>query len=278
VITSKAICALANYFLQITGRFDQELVSQLPSTLKFLCHNGAGYDQLDIEALTSKGIQASNVPTAVDDSTSTTALWLMIGALRNFALAQSHLASSDFNSKFPYKIAHDPGSKGAKVLGIVGAGGIGRALARKASSAFGMKIVYHNRNRLEGSQEKAMCPQGEPAEYMSTLEELLSRSDVISLHCPLNAQTKGMIGKKQIQMMKKSAVLINTARGPVVNEEELAEALKAGIIAGAGLDVFEKEPSVHPSLLAQSQNGSGKALLLPRESFSHNLCSAFLLT
>jgi len=190
----------------------------------------------------------------------------MIGALRNYALAQSHLASSDFNSKFPFKMAHDPGSSGAKVLGIVGAGGIGRALARKASSAFGMKVVYHNRNRLEASQEKEMCPGSEPAEYKTSLEDLLTCSDIVSLHCPLNAQTKGLIGKKQLQQMKKSAVLINTARGPVVNEEELAEALSKGAIAGAGLDVFEKEPSIHPSLLAQSQNGSGKALLLPRES------------
>lgn len=189
----------------------------------------------------------------------------MIGALRNFALAQSQLASSEFNSKFPFKMAHDPGSSGVQVLGVVGAGGIGQALARKVSSAFGMKVVYHNRNRLEASREKAMCPGSEPAEYKSSLQELLACSDVVSLHCPLNAQTKGLIGRKELQQMKKSAVLINTARGPVINEEDLAEALDKGTIAGAGLDVFEKEPSIHPSLLAQSQNGTGKALLLPRK-------------
>ncbi|UZJ51554.1 hypothetical protein CBS101457_000874 [Exobasidium rhododendri] len=249
--------------IKITGKFDQDLISLLPPTMQFLCHNGAGYDQLDVDALTKKGIQASNVPTAVDDSTSTTALWLMIGALRKYALAQSQLSSSLFNSKFPYKTAHDPGSSGAKVLGIVGAGGIGKALARKASSAFNMDILYHNRNRLDQSIEKGMCPSAKPAEYVSTLDELLARSDVVSLHCPLNAQTKGLISKTQLQTMKRTAVLVNTSRGPVVNEEDLADALEEGVIAGAGLDVFEKEPSIHPKLLNQSQDGSGKALLLP---------------
>lgn len=252
-------------FNQVTGRFDHDLVSQLPPSLKFLCHNGAGYDQLDVDALTNRGIQASNVPTAVDDSTSTTALWLMIGALRKFALAQSHLSSSLFNAQFPFKAAHDPGSTGAKVLGIVGAGGIGRALARKASAAFGMHVLYHNRNRLDASIEAAMCPSSsQAAAYVATLDELLARSDVVSLHCPLNAETKGLIGAAQLAKMKPSAVLINTARGPVVNEADLADALESGTIAGAGLDVFEKEPSVHARLLAQSQGGSGRALLLPR--------------
>lgn len=204
------------------------------------------------------------MPTAVDDATSTTALWLMIGALRGFSLAQSQLSQSLFNSQFPYKQAHDPGSSGAKVLGIVGAGGIGRALAKKAS-ALGIKIVYHNRNRLDQDTEAAMCPLGEPAEYISTLDDLLSQSDVVSLHCPLTAQTKGLIGKSQLKKMKSTSILVNTARGPVVNEEDLADALEDGTIGGAGLDVFEKEPSIHPKLLSLSQNGKGKALILPRK-------------
>lgn len=251
--------------MQVTGRFDEALVSKLPPSLQFLCHNGAGYDQLDIPALTAAGIQASNVPKAVDDSTSTTALWLMIGALRKYALAQSHLASGHFNAQFPAKQAHDPGSSGAKVLGIVGAGGIGRALAKKASAALGMEILYHNRRRLDADTEREMVPLGQPAKYVDSLDELLARSDVVSLHCPLTPETKGLIGQDRLSKMKRSAILVNTARGPVVDEAALAEALENGTIAGAGLDVFEKEPSVHPKLLAQSQDGEGKALLLPRE-------------
>lgn len=189
----------------------------------------------------------------------------MIGALRNFSLAQSQLASGHFNSQFPFKDAHDPGSTGAKVLGIVGAGGIGRALAKKASAALGMTVIYHNRRRLDADIEAAMVPLGQPAEYVDTLHELLARSDVVSLHCPLTPETKGLIGKSQLDKMKKTAVLVNTARGPVVDEEALSAALESGAIGGAGLDVFEKEPSIHPSLLAQSQDGAGKALLLPRE-------------
>lgn len=190
----------------------------------------------------------------------------MIGALRSFALAQSHLATSSFNSKFPFKLAHDPGSSGARVLGIVGAGGIGKALAYKASAAFGMKVLYHNRRQLDPKIEDAMTAN-EPAEYVASLEELLSRSDVVSLHCPLTPETKGLISGPQLQQMKRSAVLINTARGPVVDEEALAIALETGAIAGAGLDVYEKEPQIHPKLLSQSQNGTGKALLLPRKYF-----------
>lgn len=195
-------------------------------------------------------------------------MWLLIGALRQFALAQSHLAASTFNSRFPSTAAHDPGSDGARVLGIVGAGGIGRALARKASAALGMRIIYHNRRRLDTETEHAMTPlDKEGAEYVASLDELLARSDVVSLHCPLTPDTKGLIGSAQLNQMKSGAVLINTARGPVVDEEALAEALEQGTIAGAGLDVYEKEPQVHPRLLAQSQSGSGKALLLPRKCF-----------
>lgn len=209
-------------------------------------------------------IQVSNVPTAVDEATSTTALWLMIGAVRKFALAQAQLKAS-FNSAFPYTQAHDLGSSGCKVLGIVGAGGIGRALAKKANSAFGMKIIYHNRRRLHSEMEAAMCPFGEPAEYVSTLDELCSTSDVISIHCPLNPETKGLIGQAQFQKMKSSAVLINTARGPIIDEEALIDALENNQIAGVGLDVYPKEPIVHNSLLEQSKKPNGKALLLPRE-------------
>ncbi|PWZ03404.1 hypothetical protein BCV70DRAFT_16896 [Testicularia cyperi] len=230
--------------IKVTGRFDEELVAKLPDSLRYIVHNGAGYDQLDVEALSRSNVQASNVPSAVDDATSDVALYLLLGALRRFPLAQAQLEAGTFNSKFPFLTARDPR---AKTLGIVGAGGIGRAFAYKASYALGMKVIYHNRNRLDVKLEGQAAKGG--MEYVASLEELLKRSDVLSLHCPMTPQTKGLIGLEQLRLMKKDAVLINTARGPVVKEAELAEALEQGIIAGAGLDVFESEPTIDERLL-----------------------------
>lgn len=226
--------------IKVTGRFDAELVSQLPSTLRYIVHNGAGYDQLDVQALSDKGIQASNVPTAVDDATSDVALYLLLGALRRFPRAKAQMNAGKFNSAFSFLDARDPRGK---TLGIVGAGGIGRAFAHKASHALGVKVIYHNRNQLSSDVESQAAKGG--MKYAKTLEELLQQSDIVSLHCPLTPATKGLIGKQQLEMMKKDAILINTARGPVVKEDELAEALEQGVIAGAGLDVFEAEVCVH---------------------------------
>ncbi|CDR88109.1 related to 2-hydroxyacid dehydrogenase [Sporisorium scitamineum] len=241
--------------IKITGRFDAELVSQLPPSLRYIVHNGAGYDQLDVNALTDKNIQASNVPTAVDDATSDVALYLLLGALRRFPLAKAQMNKGEFNSKFSFLDARDPRGK---TLGIVGAGGIGRAFAHKASHALGIKVIYHNRNQLSKDVESQAAKGG--MQYVKTLDELLRRSDVVSLHCPLTPATKGLIGRQQLEAMNKDAILINTARGPVVKEEELAEALEQGAIAGAGLDVFEAEPKIHPRLFALKDS---KVELLP---------------
>lgn len=235
----------------VTGRFDAELVAALPESLRFLVHNGAGYDQLDVAALSKRKIQAANVPSAVDDATSDVALFLLLGVLRQIPAAQHQLAQGRFNSHFVATRAHDPRGK---VLGIVGAGGIGRALACKASQALGMQVIYHNRRPLSKEVEAKSGMA-----YINTLDELLERADVVSLHCPLTAATRGLIGRAQLAKMKPSAILLNTARGPIVREEELAEALEQGILAGAGLDVYEAEPKMHARLLAQQE----KVLLLP---------------
>ncbi|TKY89401.1 hypothetical protein EX895_001932 [Sporisorium graminicola] len=161
----------------------------------------------------------------------------------------------EFNSKFSFLDARDPRGK---TLGIVGAGGIGRAFAYKASHALGMKVIYHNRNQLSSDLEAQAAKGG--MQYVKTLDELLQQSDIVSLHCPLTPATKGLIGRKQLEIMKNDAILINTARGPVVKEQELAEALEQGIIAGAGLDVFEAEPKIHPSLFSLKDS---KVELLP---------------
>ncbi|WFC98801.1 glyoxylate reductase [Malassezia yamatoensis] len=243
--------------IQITGRFDQELVDALPSSLNFLVHNGAGYDQLDIPALSARDIQTANVPTVVNEASADTALFLLIGAMRRFALAMNELHTGKFNSQFPFRTASDPESK---VLGIVGAGGIGQALAKKAAHALGMRILYHNRNRLPDAKETAGMPSGERMQYCHTLDELLESSDAVSLHCPITPETRHLMSDAQFSKMKQSAVLINTARGPVVDEAAMVHALDAGTIAGVGLDVYENEPKLHPGLLELAKS---KALLLP---------------
>ncbi|KAM0787610.1 hypothetical protein ACM66B_003677 [Microbotryomycetes sp. NB124-2] len=230
---------------KVTGLFDKQLVQGLPDELNFICHNGAGYDQIDVNACTEREIQVSNVPTVVDDATADTALFLMLGSLRQFGLAQRNLRDGKFNTGLA--LSHDP--KG-KIVGILGMGGIGRAFATRCRALGVRQILYHNRHRLSPELEQG-------AKYVSK-EELLRTSDVVPLNLPLNAQTRHSVARREFELMKRTAVLINTARGPVVDEKALIEALREGQIAGCGLDVFENEPSV-PEELIQSD----KAFLLP---------------
>lgn len=243
--------------IRVSGRFDPELVEALPNTLKFIVHNGAGYDQLDVPALTRRGIQVANVPTVVNEATADTALFLLLGALRQFPRAIGQMQEGHFNKHFSFMEASDPEGL---TLGIVGAGGIGRTLARKVAHALGMHIVYHNRHRLSDELETQGMPEGTRMEYALSLDTLLGQSDVVSLHCPLTPQTRHMIGAAQFARMPSHAILINTSRGPVVDEAALVDALERGVIAGAGLDVYENEPEVHPGLLRLA---TSKAMLLP---------------
>lgn len=181
-----------------------------------------------------------------DDATADTAVFLMLGALRNFNTSMTALRRGEFKGQPPPALGHDPQGK---TLGILGMGGIGRNLKRKAD-VFGMKTVYHNRSQL--SPEMA-----DGAEYVN-FEELLRSSDVLSLNLPLNANTRHIISTEQFKLMKPSAVVVNTARGGVMDEAALVEALDQGIIAGAGLDVYEEEPKVHPGLIKND-----KVILLP---------------
>lgn len=229
-----------------TGRFDKELIAELPPTLKYICNFGAGYDQIDVDALTERNIQLSNTPNAVDRGTADTAFFLTLGILRNFAWGAHQLRQNVWLKDV--ELGHDPVSK---VLGIVGMGGIGRAY-RDRAKAFGFKkIIYYNRRRLSPELEK-------DSEYCSSLDELFKQADVISLSVPLNSETKHLINKDTIAKMKDNVYIVNTARGPVIDEDALVEGLESGKIAGAGLDVFEHEPKIHPGLL-----NNHKTLLLP---------------
>ncbi|KAG6042076.1 hypothetical protein E4U41_006197 [Claviceps citrina] len=231
----------------VTGRIDNEVLDALPSSLKFLCHNGSGYDQVDIPSCTSHSVHVSNTPTAVDDATADLTIWLLIGALRNLPIGMSALRAGDWRGRTRLPgLGHDPQGK---ILGILGMGGIGRNVAAKART-FGMRVRYHNRTRLGEELEDG-------AEYVD-FETLLRESHVLSLNLPLNPKTRHIISTPQFDMMKPGVVIVNTARGAVMDEAALVDALDAGKVASVGLDVYEEEPSIHPGLLS-NQN----VLLVP---------------
>ncbi|BAE58138.1 glyoxylate/hydroxypyruvate reductase [Aspergillus flavus] len=225
--------------VSITGLVDEEVVNALPSSLKYLAHCGAGYDQVDVHACSARSppIRVSNVPTAVDDATADVNMFLIIGALRNFNTGMLALREGKWRGQPLPALGHDPEGK---VLGILGMGGIGRNLKKKAD-AFGMKVIYHNRRQL--TEELAGG-----ADYV-TFDELLAKSDVISLNLPLNKNTRHIIGKPEFDKMKDGVVIVNTARGAVIDEAALVDALDSGKVYSAGLDVFEEEPKIHPGLV-----------------------------
>ncbi|KAF2803370.1 uncharacterized protein BDZ99DRAFT_468326 [Mytilinidion resinicola] len=231
---------------KITGSFSKEIIDVLPESLKYICHNGAGYDNIEVEACTERGISVSSTPVAVNDATADVAIFLMLGALRRITHSWTAIREGKWRGGSNFQLGHDPRNK---VLGILGMGGIGKAVATRAK-AFGMQIQYHNRTQLSANEENG-------AKYVS-FEELLKTSDVLSLNLALNPSTKHIISTPQFQIMKKGVTVINTGRGPLINEEALVQALEEGIVWSAGLDVYELEPTVHEKLLS-NQN----VVLLP---------------
>ncbi|KJZ77631.1 hypothetical protein HIM_02808 [Hirsutella minnesotensis 3608] len=233
----------------ITGRFDAELVSHLPSSIKFISHNGAGYDQIDVNACSEKKIAVSNTPSAVDAATANTAIFLILGALRSAWVPQ--LALREGKWRGDSSLGRDPDGL---TLGILGMGGIGSATAKRAAG-FGFKVQYHNRRPVAGLEEQFA---GQTVPKYVSFDELLKTSDVISVHLPLGPATKGLIGAKELSAMKDNVVIVNTARGPIIDEDALVKALESGKVRSVGLDVFEKEPEIHPGLIKNPN-----AVLLP---------------
>ncbi|KAL4870042.1 hypothetical protein BDV12DRAFT_184811 [Aspergillus spectabilis] len=222
---------------------DQTLVSKLPSTLKYIGHNGAGYDNIDVKACAARGIRISNTPGVVANATADVAMFLILGALRYAMIPLEAVRNNEWKGNSP--VGRDPEDK---VLGILGMGGIGQALARRAR-AFDMKIIYHNRTRLSGQEGGAT--------YV-TFDELLQQSDIISLNLPLTAATHHLVSEPEIQKMTDGVIIINTARGPLLDEEALVKVLRSGKVGSAGLDVYEYEPKIHPELV-----NNKKVMLLP---------------
>ncbi|MGG1519629.1 D-glycerate dehydrogenase [Paenibacillus oryzisoli] len=207
--------------------------------LKAVCNIAVGYDNLDLDALTARGIAATNTPDVLSETTADLAFGLLMSTARRIPEADHYVKSGQWHGWLP-SLMLGKDIFGA-TLGIVGLGRIGQAIARRASG-FQMKVLYNNRTRISNEKQQGL-------EYAG-LDELLQRSDYVLLQAPLTPETSGMIGARELGLMKKDAILINTARGGVVDERALIEALQEKRIAGAGLDVFEQEPlpQGHPFL------------------------------
>lgn len=223
----------------LSDKVDTELLEHAPS-LKVVANLAVGYDNIDLEAAKQKEVIICNTPDVLTDTTADLTFALLMTAARRIVEADRYIKEGQWKSWSPLLLA------GAdihhKTIGIVGMGSIGEAVARRAKG-FDMNIIYHNRSRKPEAEEKL------GAVYVS-LDELLAQSDFVVVLAPLTEETEGLFQKEQFQAMKKSAFFINAARGAIVNEEALLEALKIGEIEGAGLDVFVKEPidSDHPLL------------------------------
>lgn len=229
----------------VVGPFDAELVSHLPPSLKYIVYCGAGYDSIDVNACADRDIMVSHTPVAVDDATADIAAILILACCRNIIAASDNLRQGRWRNGV--RMGTDPEGK---TLGVLGAGGIGRTLAKRMSGFDLKKIQYYNRNRLPKELEGDM-------EYVD-FDTLLKTSDIISVHCPLNAATTHLLSFREFAMMKQNVIIVNTARGKVINETALVNALERGQVLAAGLDVFEEEPKVSPGLLAHP-----RCVLLP---------------
>lgn len=226
----------------ITDAVDAELLARAPR-LKMIANMGVGYNNIDVAAATRRGIPVSNTPGVLTDATADLAFTLILAVARRVVEGDRRVREGEFKLWAPFLFLGREVS--GKTLGIVGFGRIGRAVARRAGG-FNMRVLYHSRNRLTPAEEKEWS-----AEYAG-LEALLAEADFVSLHVPLSEETRHLIGAAELSRMKPTAYLINTARGPVVDEKALLAALQKGVIAGAGLDVYENEPALTPGVAEQA--------------------------
>ena len=224
----------------LTERIDGEVLDAAGEQLQVVANVAVGYNNIDVVACRERGVTVTNTPDVLTEATADIAMGLILMVTRRLGEGERVIRRREpWQWGMSYMLG--TGLQG-KTLGIIGLGGIGAATARRAR-AFGMRVVYSSRNA--GAPELVQELQAPRME----LDELLGEADVVSLHCPYTDATHHLIGAEQLDRMKDSGYLINTARGPIIDEAALATALTSGTIAGAGLDVFEREPAVHEGLV-----------------------------
>lgn len=226
----------------VTDRIDAELIARAPASLKMFANFGAGVNHIDLAAAKSKGILVTNTPGVFTDDTADLTMALILNVPRRLGEGHRLMRSGEWKGWTPTgMLGH---RIGGKTLGIIGFGRIGEAVALRAR-AFGLNIIYNKRQRLPASVEEELGVTFEP-----DLDRLIAKSDIITLHCPLTAETNKLMSRERIGLMKRDAYLINSSRGELVDEDALIEALTRGRIAGAGLDVYNHEPAIDPRFLA----------------------------
>jgi lactate dehydrogenase-like 2-hydroxyacid dehydrogenase len=226
----------------VTDRLTADVLSAEPLRARLLANFGVGFNHIDIEAAKSRGVAVSNTPDVLTDATADIAMTLLLMVTRRAGEGERHLRAGEWSGWRP---THMLGTQvSGKTLGLVGMGRIARAVAQRAHGGFGMKVVFHDPYPPPPEVSRALG-----AEQLPRLEDVLQRADFVSLHCPATPETRHLMNRERLAMMRRDAFLINTARGDVVDEAALVDALQAGTLAGAGLDVYEREPQVTPALL-----------------------------
>lgn len=232
-------CASADILLPIlTDKIDNELLDKNPQ-LKLIANFGVGYNNIDVVACTTHRVLVTNTPGVLTDATSELTMALLLATARRIVETDALMRAGAYHGWGP--MLYMGHGLAGKNLGIIGLGRIGQRVAEIAYKGFNMNILYYSENRLPAA-ERALHAKS------VTLTQLLRQSDFISLHVPLTPRTTHLIGRKELAQMKRTACLINTARGPVVDEPALVAALQKKQIAGAGLDVYEREPDMAPGL------------------------------
>ncbi len=237
----------------VTDRIDAALIEQAGPQLEMIANFGNGVDNIDVKAAAKKGIIVTNTPNVLTEDTADMAMGLMIAVSRRFVEGAQAINRDKWRGWSPtWMLGH---RIWGKRLGIIGMGRIGTAVARRAK-AFGLSIHYHNRNRVAARTEDEL-----EATYWDTLDQMLPRVDFLSVNCPHTPATRHMLSAERLSLMQPGAIIINTARGEVIDEAALTQAIAHGKIAGAGLDVFASEPAVAPDLMKLVKQG--KVVVLP---------------
>lgn len=226
----------------VTDQIDAALLAQAGERLKLIANYGAGVDHIDVQTARQRGILVSNTPGVVTEDTADMTMALILAVIRRIPEGLAVMQKGEWDGWAP--TAYMGGRVGGRRLGILGMGRIGQAVARRAS-AFGMQIHYHNRKRLRPEIEEDL-----EATYWESLDQMVRRVDVLSINCPHTPSTFHLLNARRLTLMKPEAVIVNTSRGEVIDENALTRMLRAGEISGAGLDVFEHGHEINPRLRA----------------------------
>ena len=219
--------------------FTADVVARLPDSVKIVANFSVGYDHCDTDAFQARKIVVTNTPDVLSDATAETAMLCMLGAARRAGEGERMMRDGSWSWWSPAFMV----GKGVtgKTLGIVGMGRVGRVFAKRAAAAFGMRVIYHNRSKLNAASENG-------AEFVAALPDLLAQADIVSLHCPNTPETRNLMNAETFALMKSGSILVNTARGAIVDEPALIHALQHGPLFAAGLDVYGTEPGGNPDI------------------------------